>query len=146
MPTNGTWDNIFLHPLDITTHCVGPGGGALVVFARVCTDRAGEVVVNVATVSVAIVPIFEPLDWGEWLTCRAREGLAAATAATIVDATAAAVISASTTIVIVAATAAKPLDLLLAVTATATARVASLTLLVLLGLDHAGGGGGGGGV
>ncbi len=63
-PTDGTWEDIFQHPCDMSAHCVGPGGGALVVFASTCTCGAGVVVVDVTAVSVSKIPILKLLDWG----------------------------------------------------------------------------------
>ena len=59
---NGAGEHSFMHPPHVAIYCVGPCGRALMVFAGAGTSGAGVVVINVATMSVAVVPIFPSLD------------------------------------------------------------------------------------
>ncbi len=60
---NGAGEYGFVHPLRFAIHGVGPRGCTLVVLARAGARSAGVVVVDVATVGVAIIPVLKTFDW-----------------------------------------------------------------------------------
>jgi hypothetical protein len=72
---NGTWENGFVHPLDVTFHSVGPGGRSLLLLTGARAGGSGVVVINVAPMGVAVFPIFELLDWGRGEIECARGGI-----------------------------------------------------------------------
>ncbi len=78
---NGAGEHSFAHPPHVAIHCVGSCGQALVLFARAGASSAGVVVVNVATMSVAVVPFLKSLDRRRgWLQCAGGSVVAAAAA------------------------------------------------------------------
>jgi hypothetical protein len=130
----------FYLPLIVTTHSVGPGGGALVIFTGLCVGGTGVGAMDVATMGMAIVPIFEPLEWGRGDLRHALGGIIATAAveghaaALIVSTTTtiASLESISTAVIVCATTAAAWLSLLGTVLLLAMPTAARLTILVVL--------------
>jgi hypothetical protein len=60
---NGAGEHGFVHPRRAAIHCVGTCGRALVVLVRAGAQTAGVVVINFATMGVAIIPVFKMFDW-----------------------------------------------------------------------------------
>jgi hypothetical protein len=140
---NGAGEQSFVHPPHVAVHCVGPSGCMLMVFAEVGASGAGVVVIDVATMSVAVVPIFPLLDRRRgWL--QHAGGSIVATVAAVVSTAAtgvgcAAVVGRGNTTGGVAAAAPSVVRSAAMTTVTPAARVASLAG-GLLELDHSGGG------
>jgi hypothetical protein len=120
-----------------------------VTFTGLCAGGTGVGVVDVAPISVAVISIFKPIEWGRWGLRHARGGIIATAAveiyatALIVSATAASalVVSSTTTTIVGAMIAAKWLSLLplaLLLVTTATTRSMILDVLLLWVLEHAG--------
>jgi hypothetical protein len=59
---------------------VGPGGGALLIFTGLCADGTCVGAMDVTTMGMAIVPIFEPLEWGRGGLRHALGGIVATAA------------------------------------------------------------------
>ena len=84
---DGAGEHGFVHSPHVAIHCVGSRGRALVLFAGAGASSAGVVVVDVATVRVAVVPVFETLDGQRRL--RQARGCAVTGTAAVVGAAAA---------------------------------------------------------
>jgi hypothetical protein len=117
-------------------------------FTGLCTGDTGLAIVDVTPMGMALVPIFEPLEWGRGGLRRARCGIIATAAievyatALIVSATAtiAFVESTTTTAVVGATTATNWLSLLalaLLLATTAAVNLIILAVLLLWVLEHA---------
>jgi hypothetical protein len=61
---SGTQEYGFMLPLVVTAHSVGPGGCIMVIDTGLCTGGTCVVVMDVAAMGMAIVPIVEVLEWG----------------------------------------------------------------------------------
>ncbi len=59
---DGAGEHGFVHSSHVAVHRVGPRGRVLVLFVGAGASSAGVVVVDVATVCVAVVPVLESLD------------------------------------------------------------------------------------
>jgi hypothetical protein len=115
MSANGAWEDGLAHVAQVATHCVGACHRTFVVLTWASTCQAGVVVVDVAAMGEAVVPVFIPLSWqGGWITWSLISSAATAVTATMVAAIATA------TNVRNAATA----------TATATATVATTAIAI----------------
>jgi hypothetical protein len=108
-----------VHAAHVAIHGVGASYIALMVFAWACTQCTGAVVINVAAMCMAVVPIFESFYQRGGGSGRGLVACVAATVATAV-ATTAAVVAAATAVV---ATTTVPL-------ATAAAKIAAAAAVV----------------
>ena len=138
----GTGENGFVHAAHGAAHGIGTCHRALVVFAWAGACRAGVVVVHIATMRAAVVPVFETLDRRGGVTatvCAAATVVAAATvcaAATVVAAAAALCVLVAT----IVASAAAVHGLLVAtvvvstITVVSTAAVSATTTVVAAAL------------
>ncbi len=63
MPTNGTWEDCLGHVVHIATNCVGACCCTLAVFTWASKCHTGVVVVHIATMCEAVIPVLEPFHW-----------------------------------------------------------------------------------
>jgi hypothetical protein len=59
LASNGAWEDGLVHAAHVAIHGVGVSCRTLMVFNGACARCTGVVVVNVATMCMAVVPIFE---------------------------------------------------------------------------------------
>ncbi len=86
---NGAREHGFVHSPHVAVHCVGPRGRVLVLFAGAGASSADVIVVDVATMHVAVVRVLKSLDGRRRLR---RAGGSTVTGATAVVGAAAAVV------------------------------------------------------
>ncbi len=145
-----TQEDGFVHAPRVAAHGIHTSGSALMMFARVGTRRAGVVVIHIAAVHVAIMPVFEMLDGVCCHSVGSGSAAAAAKAPTIVAATTTVVASAAAAVIASAAAVAIPIEDLGAAAARSSATESLAlsaaagrvhTLLLVIG-HHVGGGDG----
>jgi hypothetical protein len=130
-----TWEDGFVHAPHVAAHGIHTGGSALMMFARAGTRGAGVVVVHVATVRVAIMPVFELLDG---VCCRSVGSGSAAAAAEATAVVAAAAVEASATAAATAVAAATTVAAAATVVASAAATIIASAAAVAIPIVNLG--------
>jgi hypothetical protein len=122
---NCTREDGFVHAPCVAAHGICAGGSVLMMFTRAGTRCAGVVVVHVATVRVAVMPVFKMLDGV--CCCSNGSGSAAAAAKAAAVVAAAAIEAAATTAAAAVADAAAVAATATVVASAAAAIIASAT-------------------
>jgi hypothetical protein len=123
MPDNSAWEDGLVHVAHVAAHCVGVCCHMLVVFTWASTCCAGAVVVHIAAMHEAVVPILETFYWrGGEAAWGLISDFAAAISTTIAAAAATTTADVATAVHIATATAAAAPAIV-----TATAGVAATT-------------------
>ncbi len=98
MPANGACEDGLVHVAHLATHCVGRCCCTLVTFTWACTCHGNVVVVNVAAMREAVVPVLELFCWqGGEATWDSLSSVAATISATVATPVATATANVATT-------------------------------------------------